>query len=78
MSEQFNLTFDAPEPSPFESMSIEELKKLYREKVGKTPRVGRNNREHLIWAIQNPDEEFAKLRILDMEEDQENRRNNKL
>ncbi|MCR4286242.1 MAG: hypothetical protein NUW00_05085 [Candidatus Kaiserbacteria bacterium] len=76
MSEQFSLNFGATEkpkasqPS-WEEMSIEELKKIYREKVGVTPRIGRDVRTHLMWAIQNPEQERTALHEIDISDDRE-------
>ena len=70
MSEQYSLNFGTPEkqkasePSG-ETIDIEELKRIYKEKVGVSPRIERDDRAHLIWAIQNPDEERGTLRKID-------------
>ncbi len=76
--EQFSLNLDPVPSNPYEHMGNEELSMLYREKVGVSPRIGRNSKEHLIWAIQNPQEERDELQRIDLVEDQENRRNNKM
>jgi hypothetical protein len=66
MSEQFPLNFEG------------DLTKLYREKVGVSARPGRDSDEHLRWAIDHPGEEREQLRMIDLEEDQESRRHNRL
>lgn len=72
MQEQFNLNFEASEPStrlPIETLSDSELKILYKEKIGVSPRVGRDSRAQLIIAINNPEEEKAELQAIDTEDD---------
>lgn len=65
MSEQFGLNFE------------KSLTDLYKERVGVSPRIGRDSDEHLRWAIDHPEEERQQLRMIDLEEDQENRSKNR-
>lgn len=76
MPEQFSLDLGEPkQPSPLERMSVDELKALYLTKVGVSARIGRDSREHLIWAIEHPGEERAGLQRIDRESDAEDREN---
>lgn len=76
MSEQFSLNFDAPKESVagtnHESMSTRDLEILYKEEVGVIARfIADENayRKHLILAIQNPEVERQRLKVLDSEDD---------
>lgn len=76
MSEQFSLNFDASRESVaetnHESMSTRDLEILYKEEVGVTARfIADENsyRKHLMLAIQNPEVERQRLKVLDSEDD---------
>ncbi|MCF7816077.1 MAG: hypothetical protein K9M10_03090 [Candidatus Pacebacteria bacterium] len=77
MSEQFNLDFwvqkESVEEKSLEQMSLHELELLYKEKIGVPPifviENEENYRDSLIKAIQNPEEELKRRRLLAMEED---------
>ncbi len=76
MSEQYSLNFDAPKESVpganHESMSTRDLEILYKEEVGVIARfIADENsyRKHLMLAIQNPEVERQRLKVLDSEDD---------
>lgn len=76
MSEQYELDFEAPKESvtgtDYESMSTRNLEILYKESVGVTARFIADEKaykKHLILAIQNPEVERQRLKVLDSEDD---------
>ncbi len=78
MSEQYELNFGAPKESvtgtDYESMSTHTLETLYKESVGVTARFIADEtvyKKHLISAIQNPEVERQRLKVLDSEDDKD-------
>lgn len=70
--EQLPLDLEGGNEGELVALSIPEFEALYREKVGISPRGW--DKETLVYAIQNPEEERARIAGIDAQEDREDLR----
>ncbi len=70
--EQISLDLEGGNEGGLESLSIPELEALYKEKVGVSHRGW--DKETLISAINNPEEERARIREIDADDDRDDLR----
>lgn len=76
MSGQFEFNLEPRKETSLESLSLEELREKYYAYIGVSSRLTSTERETILEALSKPkEEELNRLRKLDMEEDQDDRRN---